>query len=115
MKKLTPKKLKALVEAYERINAIEQDIKSITDLAEKSIDNKGNAWISIDLESVLMEEMQQNVVPTETGYTMYYGTVDTNQKEDGLTIDIPDTVLLEVLGVLLRHKQQLLNHESNNI
>lgn len=112
---MNPRKMKAISEAYQKILALEVDVKSITDMADKILDNKGNAWISIDLESELIDEMQSNVYPTETGYTFMYNAVESQPKEDGLTIDIPDTVLLEVLGVLLRYKKQLIDHESNNI
>jgi len=30
-------------------------------------------------------------------------------------MDIPDTVTLEILGVILRYKQQLIQNENNNI
>ena len=96
---MTPKKMKAVSEAYQKNLAIDKDLKLIKEMAEKAIENKGNAWISIDLESELIEQLQNNIYPTENGFT----------------IDIPDTVLLEVLGVLLRHKQQLKDNESNNI
>lgn len=111
---MTPKKMKAISEAYEKIMAIERDISMITEMADKALDNKGNAWISIDLESELVEEMQNNIYPTEHGYTMQYSTVE-SKADDGFTMDVPDTVLLEILGVLLRHKKQRIDHESNNI
>ena len=112
---MTPKKMKAVSEAYQKILAIDKDLKLIKDMAEKAIENKGNAWISIDLESELIEQMQNNIYPTKNGYTIQYSTAEANNNNDGFTIDIPDTVLLEVLGVLLRHKQQLKDNESNNI
>ena len=112
---MNPRKMKAISEAYQKILALEVDVKSITDMADKILDNKGNAWISIDLEDDLINEMQTTGWTTTTASDAFFMSTETKQnvEDNGLSMDVPDTVALEILGVILRYKQQLLNNSEN--
>ena len=109
--------MKAISEAYERIQAIEKDILAIQTVAERLLDKSTNVWISMDLEDDLIEEMQTTTWTSTTASGTFFMSTDTKQEteDNGLSLDMPDTVALEVLGVLLRYKQQLIQNENNNI
>jgi hypothetical protein len=110
-------KMKAISEAYERIQGIEKDIQIIQATAERLLDKSTNVWISMDLEDDLIEEMQTTTWTSTTASGTFFMSTDTKQEteDNGLSLDMPDTVALEVLGVLLRYKQQLIQNENNNI
>lgn len=108
--------MKAISEAYERIQSIEKDILTIQSTAEKVLDKKTTSWLSLDFEDDLLKEIQTQTWTTTTASGNFFISSETKPNEDdGFSIDIPDTVTLEVLGVILRHKQQLLENENNNI
>lgn len=107
------KKIKAVAEAYERIQALDSDLKDIHEAADKALDKKGSAWISIDFEDDIIKEMQESTWVTTTTTGIYANSAPS--EDTGFSLQVPDTVVLEVLGVILRHKQQLIDHESNNI
>jgi hypothetical protein len=108
------KKIKQISEAYERIQAIENDIRIIQSTAERALDKNTTAWISLDFEDDLLRQME----PTTWQTTSSSGTLIVSEQptsEEEFTVSVPDTVTLEILGVILRHKQQLIEDESNNI
>ena len=109
------KKMKEVADAYERIQHIEQDIKIIKLTAEKILDSSSPSWISIDLEDDILKEMEQSTWTTTTASGAFFVSPQTKQEDEGFTIDVPDTIALEILGVILRYKQQLIENESNNI
>lgn len=112
---MSKNKMKAISEAYEKIQAIEGDILDIQATAEKLLDSNSTAWISIDLEDDLIKEMQTQTWTTTTASGSFFVSSEVKQEDNGFSMDIPNTVALEVLGVILRHKQQLIENENNNI
>ena len=115
-RKLSLSKMKDISEAYERIQAIEGDILDVQSTAERLLDSNSRAWISIDLEEDLISEIQSTVWTTTTASGSFFVSSEASKDQDsGFSIDIPNTVALEILGVILRHKQQLIQHENNNI
>jgi hypothetical protein len=113
---MNKKKMKAISEAYERIQAIESDIRIIQATAEKVLDKNTVSWLSIDFEDDLLKSMDTQTWSTQTTTGSYFVSSEVKPDEDdGFSMDIPDTVTLEILGVLLRYKQQLIQNENNNI
>jgi hypothetical protein len=113
---MNKKKMKAISEAYERIQAIEKDIQIIQATAEKVLDKNTVSWLSIDFEDDLLKSMDTQTWSTQTTTGSYFVSSEVKPDEDdGFSMDIPDTVTLEILGVLLRYKQQLIQNENNNI
>jgi hypothetical protein len=113
---MNKKKMKAISEAYERIQAIENDIRIIQATAEKVLDKNTVSWLSIDFEDDLLKSMDTQTWSTQTTTGSYFISSEVKPEEDdGFSMDIPDTVTLEVLGILLRYKQQLIQNENNNI
>ena len=109
-------KMKAISEAYERIRAIENDIRIIQATAEKVLDKSTMAWVSLDFEDDLLKSMETHTWTTQTTTGSFFMSSEIKPAEDdGFSMDIPDTVTLEILGVLLRYKQQLIQNENNNI
>jgi hypothetical protein len=109
-------KMKAISEAYERIQAIEKDIQIIQATAEKVLDKNTVSWLSIDFEDDLLKSIDTQTWSTQTTTGSYFVSSEVKPDEDdGFSMDIPDTVTLEILGVLLRYKQQLIQNENNNI
>lgn len=106
--------MKAVSEAYERIKQIEMDILDIQKAAEKILDKQMRVWLSFDFEDDLVQQMTYTTT-TSSGAFMIIDPSQQPQQDNGFTIDIPDTVALEVLGILVRHKQQLIDDESNNL
>jgi len=111
--------MQQVVEAYERILNLQDDIDAVQEAAEKTIESKSAVWISMDFETDLLNEMnsQQPYMWTSTTATGAFVISDDQPEinEEGLTVRVPDTVALEILGLILRHKQQLISHEDNNI
>ena len=109
--------MKLISEAYIRIQGIEKDIQSIQSVAERLLDKTTNVWVSMDLEDDLVEEMQTTGWTTTTASGSFFMSTGTAEdvEENGLSLDLPDTVALEILGVILRHKKQLIEDENNNI
>lgn len=109
--------MKAISEAYDRIQAIELDITDVQTTAERLLDNSTNVWISMDLEIDLIKEINTPQWTATTTSGLFFSSSEIKQEEEdnGLSIQIPDTVALEILGVILRHKQQLIQNENNNI
>ena len=106
--------MKAISEAYERIQAIEKDIQIIQATAEKVLDKNTVSWLSIDFEDDLLKSMDTQTWSTQTTTGSYFVSSEVKPDEDdGFSMDIPDTVTLEILGVLLRYKQQLINNSEN--
>lgn len=113
--------MQQIAEAYDRIKLVNEDIISIQSTAEKAIELKSPVWVSIDFETELLKEMStqnhpDNVWISTTASGAYF-IPDEQQpsNKDEFTIRVPDTVALEILGVMLRYKQQLLHDEDNNI
>jgi len=110
--------MQQIAEAYERIQALQSDVSAIQAAAEKTLDYKSAVWISMDFETDLLNEMnQQPYMWTSTTATGAFVIQDDQPEtvEEGLTIRVPDTVALEILGLILKHKQQLISHEDNDI
>lgn len=106
--------MKAISEAYERIQGIEKDIQIIQATAEKVLDKNTVSWLSIDFEDDLLKSMDTQTWSTQTTTGSYFVSSEVKPDEDdGFSMDIPDTVTLEILGILLRYKQQLLNNSQN--
>ena len=114
---MSKSKMKAISEAYERIQAIELDITEVQTTAERLLENSTNVWISMDLESDLIKDMstQQWTTTTASGFFFSSSEIKQEIEDNGLSIQVPDTVALEILGVILRYKQQLIQNENNNI
>jgi hypothetical protein len=113
---MNKKKMKAISEAYERIQGIEKDILIIQATAEKVLDKNTVSWLSIDFEDDLLKSMDTQTWSTQTTTGSFFVSSEVKPEEDdGFSMDIPDTVTLEILGVLLRYKQQLIQNENNNI
>jgi hypothetical protein len=111
---MNKKKMKAISEAYERIQGIEKDIQIIQATAEKVLDKNTVSWLSIDFEDDLLKSMDTQTWSTQTTTGSYFVSSEVKPDEDdGFSMDIPDTVTLEILGILLRYKQQLLNNSQN--
>ena len=108
--------MKSISEAYERIQAIEGDINIIQATAEKVLDKSTMAWISLDFEDDLIQELQTATWTTQTTSGSFFISSEVKPDEDeGFSMEIPDTVTMEILGVILRYKQQLIQNENNNI
>lgn len=108
--------MKAISEAYERIQAVEKDIDIIQSTAEKVLDKQTMAWLSLDFEDDLIQEMQTQSWTTQTTSGSFFVSSEIKPEQDnGFSMDIPDTVTMEILGVILRYKQQLIKNENNNI
>lgn len=116
-RKLSLSRMKAISEAYEKIQAIEGDILDIQATAERLLDTSSRAWISLDLEDDLIKEMAAQTWTTTTASGSFFVSSESSKgaEDNGFSVDIPDTVALEILGVILRHKQQLIENENNNI
>lgn len=99
------RRMKEIAEAYDRILRIKEDISSIDALAEKILDSNSTVWVSMDTEEELIMSIPEHPVSHPT----------TTYVDDGVLLPVPDTVALEIIGVIMRHKQQLLDNESNNI
>jgi len=114
---MNKKKMKQISEAYERIQAIEIEITEVQTTAERLLDNSTNVWVSMDLESDLLKEMSTPQWTSTTASGFFFSSSETKQEveDNGLSIQVPDTVALEILGVILRYKQQLIQNENNNI
>jgi hypothetical protein len=113
---MNKKKMKQISEAYERIQAIENDIRIIQATAEKVLDKNTVSWLSLDFEDDLLNSMQTQTWTTQTTTGSFFVSSEVKPEEDdGFSMDIPDTVTLEILGVILRYKQQLIQNENNNI
>jgi hypothetical protein len=114
---MTPKKMKQISEAYERIQAIELDITDVQSTAERLLDKTTSVWISMDLEDDLIQEMSTPQWSTTTASGFFFSSSEIKQEieDNGLSVQVPDTVALEILGVILRYKQQLIQNENNNI
>jgi hypothetical protein len=111
---MNKKKMKAISEAYERIQAIENDIRIIQETAEKVLDKNTVSWLSLDFEDDLLKSIETQTWTTQTTTGSFFMSSEVKPDEDdGFSMDIPDTVTLEVLGILLRYKQQLINEELN--
>jgi hypothetical protein len=109
-------KMKAISEAYERIQGIEKDIQIIQVTAEKVLDKNTVSWLSLDFEDDLLKSMETQTWTTQTTTGSFFVSSEVKPEEDdGFSMDIPDTVTLEILGVILRYKQQLIQNENNNI
>jgi len=48
-------------------------------------------------------------------YVFSYSETKPEVEHHGVSIQVPDTEALEILGVILRYKQQLIQNENNNI
>lgn len=108
--------MKKISEAYERIRAIENDIRIIQETAEKVLDKGTVSWLSLDFEDDLLKSMETQTWTTQTTTGSFFMSSEIKPAEDdGFSMDIPDTVALEILGVILRYKQQLIQNENNNI
>ena len=46
---------------------------------------------------------------------IFFTTQEKIDEDMGLSIEVPNLVAIEILGVLLRHKQKLISNENNNI
>lgn len=115
-RKISLSRMKAISEAYERIQRIENDITDVHSTAERLLESSSRVWISLDLEDNLLKNMQTQTWTTTTSSGQFFvSTQSKPDQESGLSLDIPDTVALEILGVILRHKQQLIDDENNNI
>jgi hypothetical protein len=114
---MNKKKMKQISEAYERIQAIELDITEVQATAERLLDNSTNVWLSMDLEIDLIKDISTQQWTSTTASGFFFSTSEIKQEveDNGLSVQIPDTVALEILGVILRYKQQLIQNENNNI
>lgn len=110
-------KMKKISEAYERIQEIENDITEVQTTAERLIENNTSVWISMDLEIDLIKQMNTPQWTSTTASGFFFSSSEIKQEVDdnGLSIKVPDTIALEILGVILRHKKQLIQNENNNI
>lgn len=108
-------KMKEISEAYERIQSINNDILSIQAAAERLLDSNSSAWIAIDLEDDLINQATSNNWQTTMSGNIFFTTQEKIDDDMGLSIEVPNLVAIEILGVLLRHKQKLISNENNNI
>ena len=116
------KEMQQIADAYEKIKTVSEEIISIQATAEKALELSSPVWISMDFETELLKEMstqQPNVdgVWFSTTASGSFMIPDNQQPEmdDDFTMRVPDTVALEILGVIHRYKQQILDNENNNI
>lgn len=107
------KDMQSISERYQQIKETQDEIDEINKMAEYVLENQSNAWVSIDVDLDEDTETKQEWVVTTTGFG--YTISEPNTK--GFSVEVPDTIVLEAIGILLRNKQQRIKQllDDNNI
>ena len=102
--------MKKVSERYKQIKEAQDDINEMNRIAEHVLDSQSDAWVSVDIE--VKEEKES---PTNWVSTMTYSINEPNTI--GFSVKVPDTIVLEAIGILLRNKQQRIKQliNDNNI
>jgi hypothetical protein len=107
------KDMQGISERYQKIKETQEEIDDMNKIAQYVLDNQNSAWVSVDIELEGEKETKTEWVATLSnfGYTV------NEPNTIGFSVEVPDTIVLEAIGILLRNKQQrikkLLN--DNNI
>lgn len=99
--------MKKVSERYKQIKEAQDDINEMNRMAEHVLDSQSDAWVSVDIET---DEKPSNWVSTMTYSINEPNTI-------GFSVKVPDTIVLEAIGILLRNKQQRIKQliNDNNI
>jgi len=94
--------MQRISERYQKIKEAQDDIDDMNKIAEYMLDNQVGAWVSVDIELETEKENLSNWVSTMTSFA--YAIKEPNTI--GFSVKMPDTIVLEAIGILLRNKQQ---------
>jgi hypothetical protein len=100
-------------ERYQKIKEAQDDIDDINKIAEYVLDNQVGAWVSVDIEVKQERDISKSWVSTMSNFS--YAVSEPNTI--GFSVKMPDTIVLEAIGILLRNKQQRIKQliNDNNI
>ena len=101
--------MQRISERYDMIKEAQNDIDDVNKIAEYILDKQKNGYISIDVEST--EKIKNNIT-----WTTSINGITYNQNENiiGFSVEVPDTILLEAIGIILRNKQQRIKNLLND-
>jgi len=104
--------MQRISERYEKIKEAQDDIEDVNKIAEYILDKQINGYISVDVESI--EKVKSPITWTTTVNGVTYNQ---NPNVIGFSVEVPDTILLEAIGIILRNKQQRIKEllNDNNI
>ena len=107
------KDMQSISERYQKIKDTQDEIDDMNKIAEYILDNETSAWVSVDIELEGEKETPTNWITTMTSFA--YTIKEPNTI--GFSVEVPDTIVLEAIGILLRNKQQQIKQlvDDNNI
>lgn len=108
------KDMQSISERYQKIKETQEEIEDMNKIAQYVLDNQSDAWVSVDVET----EFEQKETPIT--WVASIGGISYSSPEPntlGFSVKVPDTIILEAIGILLRNKQQLIKNllNDNNI
>lgn len=107
------KDMQSISERYQKIKETQEEIDDMNKIAQYVLDKQTSAWVSVDIE--LEGEKETPVNWTSTISNFSYTIKEPNTI--GFSVEVPDTIVLEAIGILLRNKQQRIKQllNDNNI
>ena len=107
------KDMQDISERYLKIKEANEDIDDMHVITEHLLENKCSAWASIDIPEQGDNTQATNWTATST--IIQY--LSEQPKTKGFSVEIPDTIALEIIGILIRNKQQQIKEliNDNNI
>jgi len=108
------KDMQSISERYQKIKDTQDEIDDMNRIAEYILDNETSAWVSVDIE--LEDEKEETPTNWITTMTSFAYTIK-QPNTIGFSVEVPDTIVLEAIGILLRNKQQQIKQlvDDNNI
>lgn len=107
------KDMQSISERYQKIKETQDEIDDMNKIAQYVLDKQTSAWVSVDIE--LEGEKETPVNWTSTISNFSYAIKEPNTI--GFSVEVPDIIVLEAIGILLRNKQQRIKQllNDNNI
>lgn len=107
------KDMQSISERYQKIKETQDEIDDMNKIAQYVLDKQTSAWVSVDLEVEGEKEAPVNWTSTISGFS--YSLKEPNTI--GFSVEVPDIIVLEAIGILLRNKQQRIKQllNDNNI
>lgn len=107
------KDMQSISERYQKIKETQDEIDDMNNIAQYVLDKGTSAWVSVDLEVEADKETKSEWVSTLSNFG--YSIKEPNTI--GFSVEVPDTIVLEAIGILLRNKLQRIKKllDDNNI
>lgn len=107
------KDMQSISERYQKIKETQEEIDDMNKIAQYVLDKQTSGWVSIDVVTDQDKEQKTEWFTTISNFS--YAIKDPNTI--GVSVEVPDTIVLEAIGILLRNKQQQIKKllDDNNI